>query len=1267
MTKTRRSIKDSRTWLEQAKERRHQLFQDRSSVARGALLNRLRRRQRLIGFITDAEGPPKGPWFVKFECVNRDWIDEAFTELTNTDFDLRELVETGAVTPGLDLLHGFLGEQPFTTAFDAASQDARYCLGAVRRWFIDRSIGGPDGSQSLPSHSLFEASIDRSLINAPPAVGKWAELTLIPPSQPRAWDDAHGTLVSILEDEPYIGEPEPMQIQLLRIFEEPWQGLLQALHFPAPEGEEVELEAMDEDESYREAGVAARVASLARRLARRLRAWLNGVSQGMHEALGTGLEAVFGGGWQPQMALAGLGGRGGGSDEVPSMRVLAYVGSPKAHGGAAAGAANPMVAGGGQQAFVGLVDVGQGNCNIIVDSNWHIQAYYDFGHSVRGDGPDELPDLCFCHDPFIILSHWDQDHYMLHAKNPECYRARWIVPRQGGGTLGTCVTGKVKRAGGQVYVWAKAHPSHMAFPWGFVERCSGTGRNDSGLAVYVCCGDRAANPSAPGTAPWSTAGQPGWLVVEAPSTYATRARQAVAHTNGTVVARCLASALANSRFSSSLGHANCTTVADQAQANMVAQVAASGAPSPDPAAVEAAATLALGSVPAGTKRARAAKLTAVAAIAVDAAYVVAAGSENWAASCAFGLANQKPMATATITTALTTLGYATDAARTDRGSRVAAALKESRFGRHLTDQEAAEAACRAVEVVLGAGARSPAHGPLQAAAAAGGSLAALPNTATRRQRALKELTVAAIAGYMADCLGLPEDLVAHCVAGGFVPDNAAKTCWPQTVVGGLRPAPAAGEIPQVRNGAAPVHGDERFVLLTGDANFQMIPSCSAAQVPVVVGLEAMHHGSFIEGSEYLDGDHIPWAPGVAPTVAAHEAEQAKANRTVVVACVAALAASPPTPATVDAADHVAAAAASAVLAADAAGDGPEMLYDDRTANLIALAVAAAAYTASVGGGSQAVAASILIVFALTKTDPPPLPLGTVHTAAANLLTAAGLGPIAGEDVARETRGCVGTSGSHDYAASVAAGVAALLGCTDALTGANAGAAAQVAITSGMPAEFHAYAAIANRLANKAVVAVAAAPGVGNEAAAAGVGARAAEVTAALRHRPADAVNPQPDLATTLLRAARWAAEAVAAQAEGADPSVVHVAISSVLAGRAAQASAVRALPQADRIAYSYGVATDGKHSYRSLNLATYGHAHPPALDLYAAKGWTGRRNVCARAGLNAVPAGHLDQHDPLNPAGHAALAWDAANDQMVAAGTINYVCPDCGASITFNV
>lgn len=197
--------------------------------------------------------------------------------------------------------------------------------------------------------------------------------------------------------------------------------------------------------------------------------------------------------------------------------------------------------------------------------------------------------------------------------------------------------------------------------------------------------------------------------------------------------------------------------------------------------------------------------------------------------------------------------------------------------------------------------------------------------------------------------------------------------------------------------------------------------------------------------------------------------------------------------------------------------------------------------------------------------------------------------------------------------------------------------------------------------------MAGAAGAPNEATSAGIAGQAATVTAAVVQMDNTALNAQPDLVTTTANAARWAGEAVAAHLAGVSLDTVWAAMKAVHDGSLDDAAAVHAAPASGRIAYSYGIRTTGKHAYRSPNLGHYGHPHPPAIAAYEGRGWTQRRNVSHRAAAGLVHPGHLDQDDGVSPAGHVALCWDAANDQAVVAGALNFVCPTCGNAITFNI
>src|SRR6185369_5055896 len=115
---------------------------------------------------------------------------------------------------------------------------------------------------------------------------------------------------------------------------------------------------------------------------------------------------------------------------ISGPTALPYVGSD---GGAGAGGGaqdpNPMVQSGAfghrQQPFVGVLDVGQGNCNALYNNAGEAFVYYDFGfptNSKKGSAPNPITVPCLCNNPLIVISHWDADHYALSRRYPECYK-----------------------------------------------------------------------------------------------------------------------------------------------------------------------------------------------------------------------------------------------------------------------------------------------------------------------------------------------------------------------------------------------------------------------------------------------------------------------------------------------------------------------------------------------------------------------------------------------------------------------------------------------------------------------------------------------------------------------------------------------------------------------------------------------------------------------------------------------------------------------------
>lgn len=92
---------------------------------------------------------------------------------------------------------------------------------------------------------------------------------------------------------------------------------------------------------------------------------------------------------------------------------------------------------------VGVMDVGQGNCNMLIDGE-HPTVYFDTGYPLRfysrsAPGPVYRPVPGTPSGPIaqnaagnleVILSHWDWDHWRLAVKWPELQQLHWIVPKQ---------------------------------------------------------------------------------------------------------------------------------------------------------------------------------------------------------------------------------------------------------------------------------------------------------------------------------------------------------------------------------------------------------------------------------------------------------------------------------------------------------------------------------------------------------------------------------------------------------------------------------------------------------------------------------------------------------------------------------------------------------------------------------------------------------------------------------------------------------------------
>ena len=79
-----------------------------------------------------------------------------------------------------------------------------------------------------------------------------------------------------------------------------------------------------------------------------------------------------------------------------------------------------------------VANVGQGNMNILYDTNDIIQVVFDLGYGgnnrMTAQNEDNLISKIFLDDPIIVISHWDQDHYNLVTLYPELQILTFIVP-----------------------------------------------------------------------------------------------------------------------------------------------------------------------------------------------------------------------------------------------------------------------------------------------------------------------------------------------------------------------------------------------------------------------------------------------------------------------------------------------------------------------------------------------------------------------------------------------------------------------------------------------------------------------------------------------------------------------------------------------------------------------------------------------------------------------------------------------------------------------
>jgi phenylpyruvate tautomerase PptA (4-oxalocrotonate tautomerase family) len=467
------------------------------------------------------------------------------------------------------------------------------------------------------------------------------------------------------------------------------------------------------------------------------------------------------------------------------------------------------------------------------------------------------------------------------------------------------------------------------------------------------------------------------------------------------------------------------------------------------------------------------------------------------------------------------------------------------------------------------------------------------------------------------------------------------------------------------NGAAAVAPNEGFVLLTGDAFYDHVPS-STGVPPIVVGMTAAHHGSAQADNERLGGQGIPWAPGSRQARAAHRAGNANGGVTNAAVDAAMALTAGAVHATVLAETTRAVAAAVAAVHALYAAHGAQITH---MAMYQWYASAAAASTLAAMRNADGVLPGLAAV-AATQLDPGLIEFMPMESIVARLqqllVDVRGAPPAVLDEDNLTDLGCFSVDACYWLADA-----ANNAGAATPFAAPHPGTAAQAASNRCVAPKWInlGFANHVATIANTAVTCWNLGAGVAQAALRATVaGAYAVQVGTA-DARPI--IDAMPTNRATMARwAARLAAVGAAARAAGVDPDEVAVAVQAVAQGTYGQASSVRNRPRSGLIAYSYGVKpVSFQHEYLSPNVGGLGHGHPRAVALYKAKGWDQRFNASARAGHANV------QGDPASPAGNAALRWDNATHMPrpgmypggVAAAPYPYACPTCGNALNFNV
>jgi hypothetical protein len=797
-----------------------------AEVARGQV-NQLNSRppRGLYLFVADVEhAETSDDWVIHCEWIERQWMESVWTELR-------------ALKGGAEFQKIWQGRNWDKELTGLMEQYAGYFY-RVFEWYLQRTV---DADRGLPPAGLLKLRLPPdSSVAARFAIGEWYSvpppLFAAPASDEEVWIAGDYTTTGLtyaewLNVRPcWIAPPR-------RLAEAPddgtaSQGSMQMLHFiqadpfPTLQGVEIgfgragsspasggaeEKTAPSDTGTPAESGGSSqsrstmgdRIRRAGRRAVQRLDSWLEEWTDWLRPPL---VPAFAGGVYGPRVFAPRR------PAPVRETRgTYAYIGYPAggivvpAPAGPLAQLANPMVIGAGQQPFVGILNVGEANCNVLYDRRGKAIVYFDLGLPIAANNSSEpvpQPSPCFCDDPLVVLSHWDEDHYAMGFQHAAAQALRWIVPQQTprrGGVQPLQLIASIINGGGAVYVWTAGSPSHMRFPWGFLERSNGNGNtNRSGLNAYVCVADAGGNA------------QLGWVAAAA----------MIPCAGGTHIA--------------GLGNVHGGAAAPTHRADAAAAAAAV----PGPNARSEAIARAIAVSPA----ARAAGLPAVAVVgrmAAAAEAAAAAGANAGVITIAVSAAIDLVAAGVAVANVVTAAGNAAAAVTgvvfATNALAIAAAAGASGLGHAGRDQHVGEIAEGVVRHAAG-----PAALQLAQAAIAGAVTSAIAVPA-----AVIEAAVTAAIAAAAAAVG--DEIVAAVTATGGIPARA-------TVRAALGP---------VLTGTGPNDPAERYVLLTGDALYRFVAGQRVAAPPAVVALNAPHHGANQDGGDRVLTAEIPWAPATA--------------------------------------------------------------------------------------------------------------------------------------------------------------------------------------------------------------------------------------------------------------------------------------------------------------------------------------------------------------------------------------------------------------------